>query len=228
MEFSQKLNCLVGLIDFSVKYDLNPFYKDIEPTSQAMKIKASTFLAFDTEYTHFFAQKLVKKLKPKIGKTKELGNFEISGIETTSLVILKNGTNLYRVITTSTTNESTEFFQSPSKVTQLVNSDSDDLTNKIMTAFNVESHIGNLTTVVIDDMTWLEALYKYYIADVYLSEGKLIKEIYIQTIDEDDLQILDSALQDMEKYEIEKINIIEESKLNSSSCSGLYQRSKVR
>ena len=228
MEFSQKLNCLVGLIDFSVKYDLTPFYKDIEPTSQAMKIKASTFLAFDTEYTHFFAQKLVKKLKPKIGKTKELGNFEISGIETTSLVILKNGTNLYRVITTSTTNESTEFFQSPSKVTQLVNSDSDDLTNKIMTAFNVESHIGNLTTVVIDDMTWLEALYKYYIADVYLSEGKLIKEIYIQTIDEDDLQILDSALQDMEKYEIEKINIIEESKLNSSSCSGLYQRSKVR
>ena len=193
-----------------------------------MKIKASIFLAFDTEYTHFFAQKLVKKLKPKIGKTKELGNFEISGIETTSLVILKNGTNLYRVITTSTTNESTEFFQSPSKVTQLVNSDSDDLTNKIMTAFNVESHIGNLTTVVIDDMTWLEALYKYYIADVYLSEGKLIKEIYIQTIDEDDLQILDSALQDMEKYEIEKINIIEESKLNSSSCSGLYQRSKVR
>ena len=228
MEFSQKLNCLVGLIDFSVKYDLTPFYKDIEPTSQAMKIKASIFLAFDTEYTHFFAQKLVKKLKPKIGKTKELGNFEISGIETTSLVILKNGTNLYRVITTSTTNESTEFFQSPSKVTQLVNSDSDDLTNKIMTAFNVESHIGNLTTVVIDDMTWLEALYKYYIADVYLSEGKLIKEIYIQTIDEDDLQILDSALQDMEKYEIEKINIIEESKLNSSSCSGLYQRSKVR
>ena len=228
MEFSQKLNCLVGLIDFSVKYDLTPFYKDIEPTSQAMKIKASIFLAFDTEYTHFFAQKLVKKLKPKIGKTKELGNFEISGIETTSLVILKNGTNLYRVITTSTTNESTEFFQSPSKVTQLVNSDSDDLTNKIMTAFNVESHIGNLTTVVIDDMTWLEALYKYYIADVYLSEGKLIKEIYIQTIDEDDLQILDSALQDMEKYEIEKINIIEETKLNSSSCSGLYQRSKVR
>ena len=228
MEFSQKLNCLVGLIDFSVKYDLTPFYKDIEPTSQAMKIKASTFLAFDTEYTHFFAQKLVKKLKPKIGKTKELGKFEISGIETTSLVILKNGTNLYRVITTSTTNESTEFFQSPSKVTQLVNSDSDDLTNKIMTAFNVDSHIGNLTTVVIDDMTWLEALYKYYIADVYLSEGKLIKEIYIQTIDEDDLQILDSALQDMEKYEIEKINIIEESKLNSSSCSGLYQRSKVR
>ena len=228
MEFSQKLNCLVGLIDFSVKYDLTPFYKDIEPTSQAMKIKASIFLAFDTEYTHFFAQKLVKKLKPKIGKTKELGNFEISGIETTSLIILKNGTNLYRVITTSTTNESTEFFQSPSKVTQLVNSDSDDLTNKIMTAFNVESHIGNLTTVVIDDMTWLEALYKYYIADVYLSEGKLIKEIYIQTIDEDDLQILDSALQDMEKYEIEKINIIEETKLNSSSCSGLYQRSKVR
>lgn len=228
MEFSQKLNCLVGLIDFSVKYDLTPFYKDIEPTSQAMKIKASIFLAFDTEYTHFFAQKLVKKLKPKIGKTKELGKFEISGIETTSLIILKNGTNLYRVITTSTTNESTEFFQSPSKVTQLVNSDSDDLTNKIMTAFNVESHIGNLTTVVIDDMTWLEALYKYYIADVYLSEGKLIKEIYIQTIDEDDLQILDSALQDMEKYEIEKINIIEETKLNSSSCSGLYQRSKVR
>ena len=228
MEFSQKLNCLVGLIDFSVKYDLTPFYKDIEPTSQAMKIKASTFLAFDTEYTHFFAQKLVKKLKPKIGKTKELGNFEISGIETTSLIILKNGTNLYRVITTSTTNESTEFFQSPSKVTQLVNSDSDDLTNKIMTAFNADSHIGNLTSVVIDDMTRLEALYKYYIADVYLSEGKLIKEIYIQTIDEDDLQILDSALQDMEKYEIEKINIIEESKLNSSSCSGLYQRSKVR
>ena len=228
MEFSQKLNCLVGLIDFSVKYDLTPFYKDIEPTSQAMKIKASTFLAFDTEYTHFFAQKLVKKLKPKIGKTKELGNFEISGIETTSLVILKNGTNLYRVITTSTTNESTEFFQSPSKVTQLVNSDSDDLTNKIMTAFNADSHIGNLTSVVIDDMTRLEALYKYYIADVYLSEGKLIKEIYIQTIDEDDLQILDSALQDMEKYEIEKINIIEETKLNSSSCSGLYQRSKVR
>ena len=193
-----------------------------------MKIKASTFLAFDTEYTHFFAQKLVKKLKPKIGKTKELGKFEISGIETTSLIILKNGTNLYRVITTSTTNESTEFFQSPSKVTQLVNSDSDDLTNKIMTAFNADSHIGNLTSVVIDDMTRLEALYKYYIADVYLSEGKLIKEIYIQTIDEDDLQILDSALQDMEKYEIEKINIIEETKLNSSSCSGLYQRSKVR
>ena len=77
-------------------------------------------------------------------------------------------------------------------------------------------------------MTWLEARYKYYIADVYFSEGKLIKEIYIQTIDEDDLEILDSALEEVEKYEIEKVNIIEEAKINSSSRSGLYQLSKVR
>ena len=193
-----------------------------------MKIKASTYLAFDTEYTQFFAQKLVKKLKPKIGKTKELGTFDISGIETKSLIKLKNGTNLYRLITTSTTNEPTEFFQSPMEVTQLVNSDSDDLNNKMRAAFNVDSDIGNLRMVEIDDMTWLEARYKYYIADIYFSDGKLIKEIYIQTIDEDDLQILDSALQDIEKYEIEKINILEESKLNSSSCSGLYQQSKVQ
>ena len=82
--------------------------------------------------------------------------------------------------------------------------------------------------VDIDDMTWFEARYKYYIADIYFSEGKLIKEMYIQTIHEDDLQILESALTDIEKYEIEKIQIIEESKLNSSSCSGLYQMSKVR
>ena len=190
-----------------------------------MKIKVSTFLAFDTEYTHFLAQKLVKKLKPKIGKTKELGTFEISGIETESLNKLNNGTNLYRLITTSTTNESTEFFQSPMKVTQLVNSESDDLNIKMRAAFNVD-FMGNLTIVEIDDMTWLEARYKYYIADIYFSDGKLIKEIYIQIVDEDDLQILDSAFQDIEKYEIEKINIIEESKLNSSSCSGLYQRSK--
>ena len=226
MELFQKLNCLVGLIGLSVEYNLTSFDKDIEPTSQTMKIKASAFLVFDTEYTHFFAQKLVKKLKPKIGKTKELGTFEISGIETKSLIKLNNGTNLYRLITTSTTDESTEFFQSPMKVTQLVNSESDDLNKKIREAFNVDS-MGNLKMVEIDDMTWLEARYKYYIADIYFSDGKLIKEIYIQIIDEDDLQILDSAFQDIEKYEIEKINIIEESKLNSSSCSGLYQRSKV-
>ena len=192
-----------------------------------MKMKASTLLAFTTEYTSFFAQKLVKKLKPKIGKTKELGNFQISGIETKSLIKLSNGTNLYRLLTTSTTSESIEFFQSPAKVTQLVNSDSDILNNNMRAAFNIDSYSGNLTTVEIDDMAWLEARYKYYIADVYFSEGKLIKEIYIQTVDEDDLQILDSALEDVEKYEIEKINILEEAKLNSSSCSGLYQQSKV-
>ena len=184
-------------------------------------------MAFDTEYTNFFAQKLTKKLKPKIGKTKELGNLEISGIETKSLVKLNNGTNLYRLVITSTSSESTEFFQSPAKVTQLVNSDSDDLNNNMRAAFDSDSISGNIKTVEIDDITWLEARYKYYIADVYFSGGKLIKEIYIQTVDEDDLKILETALQDVEKYEIEKINIIEESKLNSSSCSGLYQRSKV-
>ena len=192
-----------------------------------MKMKASTLLAFDTEYTSFFALKLVKKLKPKIGKTKDLGNFPISGIETWSLIKVNNATNLYRLLTTSTTSESTEFFQSPAKVTELVNSDSDNLNNKLRAAFNIDSYSGNLRTVEIDDMTWLEARYKYYIADIYFSEGKLITEIYIQTVDEDDLQMLDSALQDVEKYEIEKINIIEEAKLNSSSCSGLYQQSKV-
>ena len=192
-----------------------------------MKMKASTLLAFDTEYTSFFALKLVKKLKPKIGKTKDLGNFPISGIETWSLIKVNNATNLYRLLTTSTTSESTEFFQSPAKVTELVNSDSDNLNNNLWTAFNIDSYSGNLRTVEIDDMTWLEARYKYYIADIYFSEGKLITEIYIQTVDEDDLQMLDSALQDVEKYEIEKINILEEAKLNSSSCSGLYQQSKV-
>ena len=150
MELFQKLNCLVGLIGLSDEYNLTSFDKDIEPTSQTMKIKASAFLVFDTEYTHFFAQKLVKKLKPKIGKTKELGAFEISGIETKSLIKLNNGTNLYRLITTSTTNESTEFFQSPMKVTQLVNSESDELNIKMRAAFNVNS-MGNLTMVEIDD-----------------------------------------------------------------------------
>ena len=192
-----------------------------------MKLIASTLLAFDTEYTNFFAQKLTKKLKPKIGKTKELGNLEISGIETKSLVKLNNGTNLYRLVITSTSSESTEFFQSPAKVTQLVNSDSDDLNNNMRAAFDSDSISRNIKTVEIDDITWLEARYKYYIADIYFSGGKLIKEIYIQTVDEDDLKILETSLQDVEKYEIEKINIIEESKLNSSSCSGLYQRSKV-
>ena len=169
----------------------------------------------------------IKKLKPKIGKTKDLGDFQISGIETKSLIKLNNATHLYRLVTTSTTSESIEFFQSPAKVTELVNSDSDTLNNNMWAAFNIDSYRRNLTMIQLDDMTWLEARYKYYIADIYFSGGKLIKEIYIQTVDEDDLKILETALQDVEKYEIEKINILEEAKLNSSSCSGLYQLSKV-
>ena len=197
------------------------------PTAQFLKIRASLFLAFSTPYTTYFAKKLTKKLKPKIGKTKTFGNFQISDLETKSFVKLKEN-KLSRLIITGTTNESNEFFQIPSKVTQLINTESDSLNDRIRAAFDTDSFLGNLTTVDIDDMSWLEARYKYYFADIYFVEGKLVLEIYIQTVHEDDIQLLNSALQDVQTYDIETMKIIEESKLNSSSCSGLYLLSKVR
>ena len=156
-----------------------------------------------------------------------MGNFQISDLETKSFVKLKEN-KLSRLIITGTTNESNEFFQIPSKVTQLINTESDSLNDRIRAAFDTDSFLGNLTTVDIDDMSWLEARYKYYSADIYFVEGKLVLEIYIQTVHEDDIQILESALQDVQTYDIETMKIIEESKLNSSSCSGLYLLSKVR
>ena len=178
-------------------------------------------MAFDTEYTEYFAKKLSKKLKPKIGKTKTLGNIQISKLETKSMLKL-NQTQLYRLILTGQTNESSEFFQSPVKVTQLLNMESDTFNQKMLTAFSENSGRQPLSSVDIDDMKRLEARYKYYLADSYFTEGALTMEIYIQVVHEDDLQIIESALKDVENYELEKVNIIEESKLNSSSCCGLY------
>ena len=198
--------------------------KDLGPTAQLLKIRASLFLAFRADYTAFYAKKLLTKLKPKVGKTKPLGKFQISDIETKSFVRL-NETNLYRLIVTETTNESNEFFQSPAKVAQLVITESDTLNNKLWAEFNIETFQGNYSTVDVDDMNWIEARYKYYFADVYFAEGKITREMYVQTMQLDDLK---SALKDIPNIEIEKIKIIEESKLNSSSCSGIYHLSKVQ
>ena len=133
-----------------------------------------------------------------------------------------NQTQLYRLILTGHTNESSEFFQSPVKVTQLLNMESDTFNQKMLTAFSENSDRQPLSSVDIDDMKRLEARYKYYLADSYFTEGALTMEIYMQVVHEDDLQIIESALKDVENYELEKVNIIEESKLNSSSCCGLY------
>ena len=133
-----------------------------------------------------------------------------------------NETQLYRLILTGQTNESSEFFQSPVKVTQLLNMESDTFNQKMLTAFSENSVHQPLSSVDLDDMKRLEARYKYYLADSYFTEGDLTLEIYIQVVHEDDLKIIESALKDVENYELEKVSIIEESKLNSSSCSGLY------
>ena len=142
-------------------------------------VMATIVMVFVSDYTSYYADRLVKISKPSYGKTKPLGKHQISRFSAKPFIKLGSKT-VFKIITTADApDKPPEFFRNRAEMRSLVESEESNFTQALNSLFTVKSHKRTLQNVHTRVRDQLLAHYTFYLAEVYLIDKIITYEMYV-------------------------------------------------
>ena len=137
-------------------------------------------MVFATDYTWYFASRLIRKFKPNYGKTKGLGGLRISRFVAKPFIKLIDKT-VYKIVTRAPApDEKPEYFKNLYEMKVFAENEEDLFSEALNSKLAVSSHEKHLERIHTGLHGQLHSHYQLKMAEVFLLDKVIVFEMYVQ------------------------------------------------